>query len=275
MARTTMWKAVVAGGAALALTGVAAMPAGAAEGGVAFSRVSVNGGKPIVIGVQEEVEVHTTFRMTTTLRYDGGPMVYPYRGTTENGEVLWSSIITSDCNVVDRAKGICDFDEWLYIDPRDLDLGNEDAGTWRTAALVYLPGDAQDIDDMNLPVRVQRATRLTVDASPEPVAIGKTITVSGRLTRANWDTHTYQGYAGRGVSLQFKATGASSYKTVKTATSSATGSLRTTVKATGPGTWRWTYYGNSVSGASSSGGDHVATQPRVLHSAFPRVMHSV
>ncbi|MER6115683.1 hypothetical protein [Streptomyces sp. NPDC001743] len=271
----TMWRAVVAGGAALVFTGVAAMPAGAAEGGVSFSRVSVNGGKPIVIGVKEWVEVPAAFRMTTTLRYNYGPMVFPYRGTIERPETLWNAIEGSDCKVVDRAKGVCDFEEWLYIDPRDLDFGNEDAGTWRTAARVHLPGDSQDIDDVNLPVRVQRATRLTVDASPEPVAMGRTITVSGRLTRANWDTHTYQGYAGRSVSLQFKPAGASSYRTVKTTTSGATGSLRTTVKATGPGTWRWTYYGNSASGASTSGGDHVATRPRSMHSALPRVMHTV
>lgn len=270
----TMWKAAVAGGAALVFTGVAAVPAGAAEGGVSFTRVSVNGGKPIVIGVQEEVEVHAVLRMTTKLRYDYGPTVFPYRGKTDNAETLQSAIITSDCKVVDRVNGICDFDEWLYIDPRDSDFGNEDAGTWRTAARVFLPGDAQDIDDVNLPVQVKRATRVTVDASPEPVAVGKTITVSGRVTRANWDTHTYQGYAGRTVSLQFKASGASSYKTVKTATSSATGALKTTVKATGPGTWRWTYYGNSTSGAMSSTGDYVATPVRVLHSAV-RVLHSV
>ncbi|MFE9815865.1 hypothetical protein [Streptomyces sp. NPDC005773] len=275
MARTTMWKAVVAAGAALVFTGMAAVPAGAAEGGVAFSRVSVNGGKPIVIGVKDVVEVHATFRMTTTLRYDSGVWVFPYRGTTENMDTMQNAMIGSDCKVVDRAKGVCDFDEWLYFDPRHIDVGNEDAGTWRTAGRVSFPGDSQDVDDVNIPVQIQRATRLTVNASPEPVATGKTITVSGRLTRANWDTHTYQGYAGRTVSLQFKPVGASSYKTVRTAVSSTTGSLRTTVKATGPGTWRWTYYGNSTSGASSSGGDHVATQPRVLHSAFPRVMHSM
>ncbi|WP_328891273.1 hypothetical protein [Streptomyces sp. NBC_00316] len=267
---------MVAGGAALVFTGVvAAVPAGAAEGGVSFTRVSVNGGKPIVIGVQEEVEVHAVLRMTTKLRYDYGPTVFPYRGKTDNAETLQSSIITSDCKVVDRVNGICDFDEWLYIDPRNSDFGNEDAGTWRTAARVFLPGDAQDIDDVNLPVQVKRATRVTVDASPEPVAVGKTITVSGRVTRANWDTHTYQGYAGRTVSLQFKASGASSYKTVKTATSSATGALKTTVKAAGPGMWRWTYYGNSTSGAMSSTGDYVATQVRVLHSEVRRVLHSV
>ncbi len=255
-----MWSAVVAGGAAIVFTGMAAVPAGAAEGGVSFSRVTVNGGKPIVIGVKEEVEVRAAFRMTTTLKYDFGPKVFPYRGKLNTGDRLYDSVITSDCEVVDRAKGMCDFDEWLYIDPRHVDFGNEDAGTWKTAGQVFLTGDAQDIDDLNLPLQVKRATRVTVNASPEPVATGRTITVTGRVTRANWDTHTYQGYAGRTVSLEFRAAGASSYTTVKKVTSSSTGTLRTTVKATGPGTWRWTYHGNSTSGAKSSTGDYVAVR---------------
>lgn len=256
----TMRRAVVAGGAAIVFTGVAAVPAGAAEGGVSFTRVAVNGGKPIVIGVKEEVEVRAVFRMTTKLRYDSGPTVFPYRGKLDSGDTLHSAIITSDCEVVDKAKGICDFEEWLYIDPRNYDFGNEDAGTWKTAARVFLAGDAHDTDDKNLPLQVKRATRVTVNASPEPVTKGKTITVTGRITRANWDTHTYQGYAGRTVSLQFKAAGTSSYRTVAKAKSSKTGVLKTTVKATGPGAWRWTYYGNSTSGAKSSTGDHVAVR---------------
>ncbi|MFF2363906.1 hypothetical protein ACFVU0_14515 [Streptomyces sp. NPDC058122] len=255
-----MWSALVAGGAAVVFTGVAAVPAGAAEGGVSFTWVSVNGGKPIVIGVTEEVEVPASFRMTTKLKYDFGPTVFPYRGKPDTGDRLYSSVITSDCEVVDKAEGICDFKEWLYIDPRNVDFGNEDAGTWKTAARVFLAGDASDTDDKNLPLQVKRATRVTANASPEPVTAGKTITVTGRITRANWDTHTYQGYAGRTVSLQFKAEGASSYTTVKKATSSSTGALRTTVKATVPGTWRWTYYGNSTSGAKSSTGDYVAVR---------------
>ncbi|MEE1835443.1 hypothetical protein [Streptomyces sp. SP17KL33] len=256
----TMWRAVVAGGAAIVFTGAVAVPAGAAEGGVSFSRVAVNGGKPIVIGVKGEVEVRAVFRMTTKLKYDFGPTVFPYRGKLDNADTVHSAVITSDCEVVDKAKGICDFEEWLYIDPQHPDFGNEDAGTWKTAARVSLAGDAHDTDDENLPLRIQRATRVTVNASPEPVTQGKTITVTGRITRANWDTHTYQGYAGRTVSLQFKAAGSSSYATVTKAKSSSTGALRTTVKATGPGTWRWTYYGNSTSGAKSSAGDHVAVR---------------
>lgn len=194
-----------------------------------------------------------------------------YRGKPDSGDTVHSHTITSDCEVVDRAKGICDFGEWLYIDPRNLDFGNEDAGTWRTAARVFLAGDASDTDDKDLPVQIKRATRVTVNASPEPVVKGKTIAVTGRVTRANWDTHTYQGYAGRTVSLRFKAEGASSYTTVKKTTSSRTGALKATVKATGPGTWRWTYYGNSTSAAKSSTGDYVALRSEVRP---VRVMHA-
>ncbi|MFI1223120.1 MULTISPECIES: hypothetical protein [unclassified Streptomyces] len=258
--RKTMWRAAVAGGAVAVFTGVAAVPAGAAEGGVAFSRVTVNGGKPIVVGVKEEVEVYATFRMTTKLKYKYGPTVFPYRGKLSNMDTMHSAVIGSDCKVVNKATGTCDFEQWLYIDPRHTDFGNEDAGAWKTAARLFLPKDSQDIDDENLPLQVKRATRVTVNATPEPVVKGKTITVTGKVTRANWNTHTYQGYGGRSVSLQFKAAGATSYKTVKKATSSKTGALKTTVKATGPGTWRWTYYGNSTSGPRSSTGDYVATR---------------
>ncbi|MFG3099742.1 hypothetical protein ACGFZL_04290 [Streptomyces sp. NPDC048182] len=251
-----MWRVLVAAGAVAVFSGVGAVPAGAAEGGVSFSRVSVNGGKAIVVGVKEEVEVRAAFRMTTKLRYDGGPMVFPWRGSGVGG--LYNTVITSDCKVVDRANGVCDFDEWLYIDPRHIDFGNEDAGTWKAVGQVFLAGDAYDIDDLHIPLQLKRATRLTVNASPEPVVAGKTITVTGGVTRANWDTHTYQGYGGRTVYLQFKAAGAASYTTVKKVMSSSSGALKTTVKATRPGTWRWTYYGNTTSGAKSSTGDYVA-----------------
>lgn len=82
MTRKTMWRTAVAGGAAAVFTGLAAVPAGAAEGGVSFTRVKVNNGQPIVIGVKEEVEVRAYVRMTTKLKYDSGPKVFPYRGSS-------------------------------------------------------------------------------------------------------------------------------------------------------------------------------------------------
>ncbi|WLQ33845.1 hypothetical protein P8A18_10475 [Streptomyces castrisilvae] len=264
-----MWNAAVAGGAAAVFTVMAAAPAGAAKGGVSYSQVSVNGGKPIVIGTQEEVAVPVTFRMTTTRTWDWPPMVYPYRGKLDlvSSDMLYSDFSTNGCRPVGKTG--CDFDAKLYINPKYAIDGNGDAGTWKTAADLPLPGGDHVLNDLNLPLQVQRATRVTVNAAPEPVVKGKTITVTGKVTRANWATHTYQGYGGRTVSLQFKADGASAYTTVKKVTSSSTGALKTTVKAAESGTWRWNYYGNSTSGAKASSGDHVIVWSgvRVMHAA--------
>ncbi|MFI8202111.1 hypothetical protein [Streptomyces sp. NPDC085937] len=62
--------------------------------------------------------MHATYRMTTKLRYDPGVVVFPYRGGLESGDHLWHAVDSSNCKVVDRAQGICDFEERLYIDPR-------------------------------------------------------------------------------------------------------------------------------------------------------------
>lgn len=245
------WRVVVAGGAAAVFTAVAAAPAGAAEGGVSFTRVQVNDGKPIVIGVSNEVAVPASFRMATTQAWEY-PAVYLYRS---GGDELWHAIETSDCNKV--SSGVCDFNETMYFDPSVWDMRNSEAGAWKVAARVFFKGDGGDTDDEGLTVHVKRNSRLTVNASPEPVAKDKTITVTGKVTRANWETRKYASYGGRLVSLQFKPSGAASYTTVKKVYANSSGDLRTTVKASKTGTWRWVYYGNTTTGAAMSSGDNV------------------
>ncbi|MFG2746585.1 MULTISPECIES: hypothetical protein [Streptomyces] len=245
------WRVVVAGGAAAVFTAVAAAPAGAAEGGVSFTRVQVNEGKPIVIGVSNEVAVPASFRMATTQAWEY-PAVYLYRN---GGDELWHAIETSDCIKV--SSGVCDFDETMYFDPSVWDMRNSEAGAWKVAARVFFKGDGGDTDDEGLTVHVKRNSRLTVNASPEPVAKDKTITVTGKVTRANWETRRYASYGGRLVSLQFKPSGAASYTTVKKVYANSSGDLRTTVKASKTGTWRWAYYGNTTTGPSMSSGDNV------------------
>ncbi len=243
------------GGAAVVFTAVAAVPAGAAEGGVSFTRVQVNGGKPIVVGVSNEVAVPVTFRMATTRAWEW-PAVYLYR---DNGEQLWHAIDVSDC--IEVSAGVCDFDEKMIFDPSVWDMYNREAGAWKVAAEVYFKDDdGGDTDDEGLTVHVKRNSRLTVNASPEPVAKGKTITVTGKVTRANWETRKYASYGGRLVSLQFKASGATSYTTVKKVYANSSGDLRTTVTASRTGTWRWAYYGNTTTGPSTSSGDNVVVQ---------------
>ncbi|MEV5322392.1 hypothetical protein AB0K92_32960 [Streptomyces sp. NPDC052687] len=245
------WRVVVAGGAAAVFTAVAAAPAGAAEGGVSFTRVQVNDGKPIVIGVSNEVAVPASFRMATTQAWEY-PAVYLYRS---GGDELWHAIETSDCIKV--SSGVCDFNETMYFDPSVWDMRNSEAGAWKVAARVFFKGDGGDTDDEGLTVHVKRNSRLTVNASPEPVAKDKTITVTGKVTRANWETRKYASYGGRLVSLQFKPSGAASYTTVKKVYASSSGGLSTTVKASKTGTWRWAYFGNTTTGPSTSSGDTV------------------
>ncbi|MEU6821261.1 hypothetical protein ABZ921_11565 [Streptomyces atriruber] len=250
-----VWRAAVAGGAAAVFTGLAAVPAGAAEGGVSFTRVQVNGGKPIVIGVSKEVAVPTSFRMATTHKWKW-PAVFLYRGNTQ--EKLWHAIETSDCHEVSR--GVCDFNETMYFDPSEWDMRNSEAGAWKVAAEVSFKGGGGDTDDKGLTAYVKRNSRLTVNAAPEPVAKGRTITVTGKVTRANWETRKYVSYGSRLVSLQFKPSGATSYTTVKKVHANGSGNLRTTVKASKTGAWRWVYYGNTTTGQSTSAADNVVVR---------------
>ena len=104
---------------------------------------------------------------------------------------------------------------------------------------------------------VRRLAKLTADAAPEPVAKNATLTVTGKLTRANWETHKYGGYSGRSVKLQFRKAGTSAYTTVKKVTSGSGGALKTTAKATADGYWRWSYAGNSTTSTAKAAGDYV------------------
>ena len=252
---TQVWRVVVAGGAAAVFTAVAAVPAGAAEGGVSFTRVQVNGGKSIVIGVSKEVAVPASFRMATTHKWKW-PAVFLYRGGA--GDRLWHAVETSDC--INVSSGVCDFNETMYFDPSVWDMRNSEAGAWKVGAEVYFEGGGGDTDDKGLTVHVKRNSRLTVNASPEPVSKDRTITVTGKVTRANWETRKYASYGGRLVSLQFKPAGTASYTTVKKVYANGSGDLRTTVKASKTGTWRWVYYGNTTTGPSTSSGDNVVVK---------------
>ena len=246
----------MAGSATAVFTAVAAVPAGAAEGGVSFTRVQVNGGNPIVIGVSKEVAVPASFRMATTHKWEY-PTVFLYRGGA-GGDQLWHAIETTDCIKV--SSGVCDFNETMYFDPSEWEMRNSEAGAWKVGAQVFFKGGGGDTDDEGLTSYVKRNSRLTVNAAPEPVSKGKTITVTGKVTRANWETRKYASYGGRHVSLQFKPAGTASYTTVKKVYANGSGDLRTTVKASRTGTWRWVYYGNTTTGPSTSSGDNVVVK---------------
>ncbi|WP_435283254.1 calcium-binding protein [Streptomyces koelreuteriae] len=145
----------------------------------------------------------------------------------------------------------------VKVDPKVDYLTNASAGTWYVDAWI----DANDGDfvwkEKAGSFKFQRASQLTVNASPEPVKKGKTITVTGKLSRANWETLKYAGYTSQSVQLQFRKKGSNTYSTLKTIKSNSTGELKTTVKASVDGYFRYSFAGTTTTPAVNAAGDFV------------------
>ncbi|MBT0773011.1 hypothetical protein KIH74_28975 [Kineosporia sp. J2-2] len=88
-------------------------------------------------------------------------------------------------------------------------------------------------------------------ASHTEVTQGGQVTLTGRLTAADWDTGTNQPLA-TAVKLQFRATGASTFHTVRTVQGEGD-SVSTTVSAKRSGSFRFVYQGDAEHARSASG----------------------
>lgn len=201
------------------------------------------------------VSVPVTYSIKHSVKLDTH-LVFLYRGKLNGSEKSLGSGgqgLYCTSNSADTRES-CEMT--VDIVPKD-DLVNADATTWKTGGTAIKPNGGYDTDTNSVTARVKRYAKLSVNASPEPVTVGKKITITGKVTRANWDTRKYTGYSGRTVTLQFQEKGASSFTTVKKVTSSGTGGLNTTVTASKDGDWRWVYYGNSTTGSAKSAGDFV------------------
>ena len=243
--------AVLGSALAVAAVGFAAHGAVAAPSGdVTVDKVVVNGGNPIVLGTT----AGKTFTVSVTASDDsgiesaditlfgGGSSVALPQG---NPKCVADSTTTSTCT----AK--------FTLDPDTDFFNNSPAGTWYVDALVT----ANDIDTISAEkagsFKVQRQAKLTVNASPEPIKKGKTLTVTGALTRANWETGKYAGYTGQSAKLEFKKKGTTAYTAVKTVKTDNKGNLKTTVKASVDGSYRWTFAGNTTTSSVKATGDAV------------------
>ncbi|MFE9862619.1 hypothetical protein ACFYPZ_07570 [Streptomyces sp. NPDC005506] len=242
-----------------------------------FSNIKVNSSKSaIVVGTTNAV--HVSYSFTFTHASDADPTaddfvsgIDIYRNT-DDGNFLFGdapATCTAASSTVANCKGSID------IHPQE-ELTNADAGAHWTGEAFATAYNGQDPSDPNIDWSkvgtayqdavssnaLQRYSKLTVNASPEPVKKGGTLTITGALTRANWDTHKYAGYTVQPVKLQFRKTSSSSYPTtyLKTVTSSSTGSLKTTYTATYSGYWRYNFLGTSTTPAVKATGDYVAVQ---------------
>lgn len=243
---------------ALSAVGLSSPSAYAAESDISFSNIVVNDGDPIVVGTSKTVSVPVSYTIKHSVKLDWH-WVFLYRGALNGSEKsLGSGGEGPYCT--SNSAGTREYCEMTVdIVPKD-DLVNADATKWKTGGTAIKPNGSYDTDTNSVTARVKRYAKLTVNASPEPVAQGKKITVTGKITRADWSTRKYAGYSGRTVSLQFREKGASSFTTVKKVTSSRSGGLKTTVTASKDGDWRWVYYGNSTTGSAKSATDFVDVQ---------------
>lgn len=268
--RRTVAVATLAGALGLSVLNVPA--ANAADTGITVSDIVINKGKPIVVGTSQEVEPSLSFNVALPsgystdkpFSYDAYPFLY--RGSLKTAADTGENYIgpgVYTCYELSSKRARCEGN--LYIDPhwsQEHVDSNSDATTWKVAVALRLFKDSgglktEEYETRSQTAQLRRAARATVNAAPEPVTKGKAITVTGKLTRADWSTKKYGAYSGRTVSLQFRAKGTDAFKTVKKATTSSTGGLKTTVTASVDGSYRWVYYGNSTTGAATSAADHV------------------
>ncbi|MEV8306823.1 DUF5707 domain-containing protein [Streptomyces flavidovirens] len=235
-------------------------PADDVVGDTKITNVVVNGGKNIVLGTTAA----KTFTVSVTATDPSGiqdAYVDLWHGTSvdEPDGLFMSNEYMNDkpatCTASSATTSTCKLT--FTVDPEYDLYKNSLAGTWKvTAAAAGKDGD-YIWKDAYKTHRVQRYSKLTVNASPEPVVKGKTITITGKLSRANWETSTYAGYTGQPVKLQFRKAGTSTYSTVKTLNTNSTGNLKTTVTAASDGYWRWSFAGTSTTPAVSAAGDYL------------------
>ncbi|MER7486889.1 calcium-binding protein [Streptomyces sp. NPDC126497] len=257
--RTPMRLALLGTGVALAVTTTGATAAQAEDGGsgdITIDKVVVNGGKPVVVGTTEPV----SFKVAVTASDDSGIARATYIhavGPKPNYAQIWYD--DGDITCVEASATTSTCTGTLTFDPQAATgfVDNKAAATWKLGTLV----SANDYDyihrDAATTFKVQRHSKLTVNASPEPVTKGKTITVTGKLTRANWEDNKYRGYTDQPVKLQFRKKDSTTYTTVKTIRTNSTGNLSTTVKASTDGYFRYSFEGTSTTPAVKAAGDFV------------------
>ncbi|MFJ7077818.1 calcium-binding protein [Streptomyces sp. NPDC098781] len=242
--------AAVTGALALSVLAVPAAQADSSVGDTTITKVVVDGDNMASVGTS----VAKTIKVSVTARDDSGisgaeefSLSGPDYGYFSTGKPTCtaSGATTSTCTAS------------FLVDPKVDYLTNASAGTWYVDALV----DARDGDFVwetkAGSFKFQRASKLTVNASPEPVKKGKTITVTGKLSRANWEDLLYHGYTNQSVKLQFRKKNSTTYSTVKTIKTNSVGDLKTTVTASTDGYYRYSFAGTTTTPAVNATGDFV------------------
>ncbi|MFF7330997.1 hypothetical protein [Streptomyces sp. NPDC008150] len=220
----------------------------------------------VKVGTTNHVATTVTYKVThaADLDFTSDTLLtgaYIYKGSYDEPVNMLFGDEPATCTNTSATVATCKGDIDIY--PAYGELLNSDAGAWHVGALAEsISADGTELlgyaDQGGLAAtNVQRYSQLTVNAAPEPVVKGKTVTVTGKLSRANWETNKYAGYSTQSVKLQYRKKSSTTYTTLKTIKTSTTGTLKTTVKATADGYYRFSFAGTTTTPAVSAAGDYV------------------
>ncbi|MFJ1882900.1 DUF5707 domain-containing protein [Streptomyces sp. NPDC088137] len=248
---------VAAASGALVLSALAVPAAHAASADPVISKITVNGGKDVVLGTTAKKTITVSVTASHASGIETGWLILWHGKDQDEGMdgALLPNEDDATCKAASATTSTCSLT--ITIDPRvDLDK-NALAGSWHVLAGAEAKDGSSYYSDYAATAKIQRLSKLTVNASPEPVKKGGTITVTGKLSRANWEDHAYHGYATQSVKLQFRKKTSSTYSTVKTIKTNSIGNLKTTVKASVDGYWRYSFAGTSTTPTVTTAGDFV------------------
>ncbi|MFF0202479.1 calcium-binding protein [Streptomyces sp. NPDC005017] len=243
---------VVTGALVLSAFAAPAAMADSSEGDTKITKVVVDGDNAVAVGTTAK-----KFKVSVTATDDSGILGAEEFTLYGPGYGILDSTKPT-CVAANATTSTCT--GWVTVDPKTDMLFNNNAGTWYVDAWI----DAKDEDyiwkEKAGPFKFQRHTKLTTNASPEPVRKGKTVTVTGKLTRVNWETLKYNNFSSQYVKLQYKKRTATAWSTLKTIKSNSLGNLSTTTTATYDGYYRFVYAGTSAAAPVYSAADYIDVQ---------------
>ncbi|MFD7695446.1 hypothetical protein [Streptomyces sp. NPDC059805] len=227
------------------------------RGDVRVTKTVVNSGNNVIIGTSARV----TYPIAITIRDNSGAKGLSHVSVFSKSKGWGFSDWTGTrCEKKSATTSVCTATMtvapgWLPDSvPGDI---NTIAGVWQVNATVKANDGDYWISDDIAEFKMKRASKLTTDAAPEPVAKGASLTITGKLSRANWEDLKYRGYTGQTVKLQYRKAGTAHYSTVKTVKTDSSGKLSTKVTATSAGSWRWFFPGTTTTARVVSPGDAV------------------
>lgn len=244
-----------AGGAAVLVMTTATGAHAEGRGDVRVVKTVVNGGGNVIVGTSVTVRYPIDITVKDNSGVKGLTDASTYNASTGAGFVEWAG---TSCVKKSATTSVCTATMTVtpaWIADYSSSDSNKDAGVWQVNATVKARDGDYWISDRIALYKIKRAAQLTTVIAPEKVTKGAAVTVTGKLSRANWEDRKYHGFAGQQVQLQFKKKGAAQYSTVKTVKTGDAGQLTARVTAASAGNWRWYFPGTTTTSRKTSAGD--------------------